>query len=74
MTRYLQEKVEEIKLARGRGKNPNADADDLETRQMRGVTGKLNWELCHRDRVMQGYFLQRYPIPRSKILLRQMPP
>eukprot|EP00973_Karenia_brevis_P021968 3021571-Karenia_brevis.AAC.1 len=28
MTRYLKEKAEEIKLLRGRGKNPNADAND----------------------------------------------
>jgi len=52
MTRYLKEKAVEIKLARGRGKDPKAKADAGEITQMRGLVGKLNW--ASREGMPQG--------------------
>ena len=52
MTRYLKEKAVEIQLARGRGKDPKALADEGEITQMRGVIGKLNW--ASREGMPQG--------------------
>ena len=37
MTRYLHDKAVEIKLARGRGKNPKEKADAGEITQLRGL-------------------------------------
>ena len=52
MTRYLKEKGVEIQIARGRGKDPKALADEGEITQMRGVIGKLNW--ASREGMPQG--------------------
>ena len=52
MIRYLKEKAVEIQLARGRGKDPKALADEGEITQMRGVIGKLNW--ASREGMPQG--------------------
>jgi len=52
MTRYLKEKGVEIKLERGRGKDPKAKANAEEITQMRGVIGKLNW--ASREGMPQG--------------------
>ena len=52
MSRYLKDKAVEIKLARGRGKDPKAKADAGEITQMRGLVGKLNW--ASREGMPQG--------------------
>ena len=52
MTRYLKDKAVEIKIARGRGKNPKEKADAGEITQMRGLVGKLNW--ASREGMPQG--------------------
>jgi len=43
MVRYLRERAREIKLDRGRCKDPNAKANATEISLMRGLTGKINW-------------------------------
>ena len=52
MTRYLEDKCVEIKLARGRGKDQKALANESEIIQMRGICGKLNW--ASREGMPQG--------------------
>ena len=52
MSRYLRDKASEIKLARGRGKDPRAKADAGEITMMRGLIGKLNW--ASREGMPQG--------------------
>ena len=52
MTRYLRDKAEPIHIARGRGKDQEADATPSEITQMRGVVGKLNWS--SREGMPQG--------------------
>ena len=43
MVRYLQDRAREIKLDRGRCKEPTALANATEISLMRGLTGKINW-------------------------------
>jgi hypothetical protein len=43
MARYLRERAREIKLDRGRCKDPEALANATEISLMRGLTGKINW-------------------------------
>ena len=43
MVRYLRDRAREIKLGRGRCKNPEALATETEITLMRGLTGKINW-------------------------------
>ena len=52
MTRYRSDKCVEIKLARGRGKDQEAFANEGEIIQMRGICGKLNW--ASREGMPQG--------------------
>lgn len=52
MTRYLEDKCVEIKLARGRGKDQKAIANEGELTQMRGICGKINW--ASREGLPQG--------------------
>ena len=52
MTRYLREKSAEIKMERGRGKDPEALTSVGEITQMRGVVGKLN--CASREGMPQG--------------------
>ena len=42
MSRYLKDKAQEIKMDRGRGKDPDAEANAREITQMRGVIGTGN--------------------------------
>ena len=43
MVRYLKDRAREIKLDRGRCKEPTALANATEISLMRGLTGKINW-------------------------------
>ena len=43
MTRYLKDRAREIKLTRGRGKDPLAEATEEEITAMRGLNGKISW-------------------------------
>jgi hypothetical protein len=43
MVRYLKQKAREITLARGRCKQPDDEATELEITAFRGLLGKLNW-------------------------------
>ena len=43
MVRYLKDRAREIRLDRGRAKNPEADATEDEITSMRGLMGKFSW-------------------------------
>ena len=52
MTRYLKDRAREIRLERGRCKDPEKEANEAEIIAMRGLLGKLNW--ATREGMPQG--------------------